>query len=103
MRLILDFSNARQGLCHSYTGVMARIDGDVPVAVTITHDGCHRGTLEGPTTSCEDPTIDSEQAWAVAMLLTRRESVRPSGPPFYDYERRHMSFPLTASSRPRIT
>ena len=102
MRLILDFSKAKQTLCHAYTDVMACIDDETPRKVTITHDGCHQGDVEGPATACEDPSIDQQQAWAVAMVLTRRENVRPAGQPFWDPKSQKMTIPLCSATRRRI-
>lgn len=89
--------------CHSYTGVAASIDGSDPVIITITHDGCQAGRIDTQTTECGEPMIDHQQAWTVAMLLTRREAIRPAGEPFWDASARRMSFPLRSDTRARIS
>lgn len=103
MRMVLDFTHARQTACHSYTGVTARMDNGKPHVVTIMHDGCRSGSIGGETVACGTPEVDHDQAWSVAMLLTRRESVRPAGEPFWNPELRQMSFPMRSSARSRIS
>lgn len=57
------------------------------------------GDVDGPTTDCGTPVVDRQQAWTVAMLLTRRESVKPAGESFWDPQTRRMSFPLKSETR----
>lgn len=101
--LVLDFTEARETPCHSYTGVLARVDAGEWVPITITPDGCRHGSVEGLSGACDDPHIDRVQAWTVAMLMTGRETAEPMSDGLWDPVARRMEFHLRSTGRRPIT
>lgn len=102
MELCLDFTNAVEGACHNYGGVMASVDGASPVALVISADGCRRGSLEGSGTSVDRPSVDRIQAWAISVFLTGRKTAEPIDDGRWDPEKRRMKFILRRKVRPSI-
>lgn len=99
MRLHLDLSSAGVTRGHSYAGVVARVDGGPPTTVIVDHDGCRLDDGGEEKVACDSFHIDNEQAWAVAMLLLGRPSLRPSGPGFLGADGTTLSFDLVDGRR----
>lgn len=95
MHLVLDFSAARTGACHSHGGVSAVLDGRPPVIITITPDGCTTAGVDGPTIRCVDPDVTADQAWAVAVLIAGGTGSGPRSPGRWTADRKTVSFTLS--------